>query len=251
MDNILELANVFTRDNYPPDPQTNRSEVPLEDIYAELANRFPQGYRVEVTDSGSIQTNTGVEGYIVVRVALPMSNGTAFTFAGAAQGAYGMPGLLTSAVRNAFLRHAGMGTELYQHEEGSEPIYNSGGATAGIPGSPFGQGDQHGYNQPTPNAYGNGGYNQPPPAPNGYAQPAPYNAGGQGGYNTGGQNGYNNGGNRGPGNYGPWTGEVVIKSGQFAGLKWAQLPPDAISNMAGKGNVLANKELARRNGQVG
>ena len=44
-------------------------------------------------------------------------------------------------------------------------------------------------------------------------------------------------------NFGPWTGEVVIKS---RGIKWNQLPPQELMDWASKGNNLAQYEMDRR-----
>jgi hypothetical protein len=204
---ITELMNVFTKADYPPDETTHLSKVPYADIQNNLAHMFPDGYTVKTTHAGSANGQS----WIIVEVTLPMADGKTFVFPGAAQGSISMPGLLTTAVTNAFLRHAGMGAGLYEHEEGMEPVF---GNAQPLPGNPFGAADQSPNYATAP---------APAPAPNGYVA-AP---------NTGGA-------------FPPWNGEVKIKSGNFAGLKWSQLQYDAIAGMAQKGNKLAGLELARR-----
>lgn len=52
--------------------------------------------------------------------------------------------------------------------------------------------------------------------------------------------------NKPAGNYRPWDGNLVIKSGKLAGVAWKDVPMSDIHRLSGFGNDMAMKELARR-----
>lgn len=130
LNNLNELTNIFTKEAYPPN-EKNISEVPFKDIQNALFTNFgSSGFSQKVTHVGQLAG----ENYVVVEVTLPLSNGNQITICGASQGKIGIAGLITGAVRNAILRHAGMGAELYEHEEGQEPQFQQ---SSGAPPNPF------------------------------------------------------------------------------------------------------------------
>lgn len=136
MTNLNELTNLFTKEAYPPNDK-NISEVPFKDIQNALFTHFGgTGFTQKVTLVGQAIGKEGLENYVCVELTLPLENGNSVTIPGAAQGKIGISGLITGAVRNAILRHAGMGAELYEHEEGAEPQFENK-LPPGAPPSPF------------------------------------------------------------------------------------------------------------------
>lgn len=114
MSEILNsFVNVFTPEEYPPDEDTGRSEVPLEDIYAAVYERV-DNFVVNISQMG-YRPDGGP--YVGVDITLPIENGNFHTVVGSADAkpqTVGMSGVQTIAIKNAFLRNLRMGEALYQ-----------------------------------------------------------------------------------------------------------------------------------------
>lgn len=124
MSQILEsLVNVFTPDEYPPDEETGRSEVPFEDILTEVYKRV-NSFSVELTQMG-YRPDGGP--FVGVKITIPLEEDNIHTIVGSADSGpqMGISGVQTLAIKNAFLRNLRMGEALYQSntiKENEKPV---------------------------------------------------------------------------------------------------------------------------------
>lgn len=211
MPTIQQIQNRFTKEKYPPN-EKNISDVPFEDVMDDLVMLFGEkGWAHTVTQVGQL----GHENYVVTKLVLYCEDAT-LVIPGAAQGPIGISGLINMALKNAYLRHAGAGTELYSHEPGQEPQFDHSQpqAPAGVPANPFAeQAPKKPWNQ------------------NKQWQPQKYNPGFQ------------------KPSAGPvWTGMDQIKTGPYGGIAWKDVPLNGLQEMLQRNpaNSRAIQELQRR-----
>lgn len=208
MPTIQELQNRFTKEKYPPNDK-NISDVPFEDVMDDLLMLFGEkGWAHTVTQVGQL----GHDNYVVTKLVLYCDDAT-LVIPGAAQGPIGISGLINMALKNAYLRHAGAGTELYSHEPGQEPQFQNQApqAPVGVPPNPFADQKWKQGNQWTPKKYN--GFQKGPSGPQG-----------------------------------AWTGMDLIKSGPYAGVAWKDVPLNGLQEMLQRNsaNSRAIQELQRR-----
>lgn len=134
-------------------------------------------------------------------------NDGSYTVTGSASGGIGLAGVATLAFRNAVLRGLGMAHTIY-----AQNTYENNTEDASAP-------------QQDTRRYGN-------------------SQGGGSSQGSGSYRGRNSG--SGGGNYGPWTGTAKVKSGEFEGTAYKDLPQEIIESWAEKGNNIAGLELERR-----
>lgn len=108
-----DLLNRFTSRTYPP-TNNGRSEVPLEDIYSELREIFPAGWEIDIKSAG---VKPDGYSYVLLTLTVRGEDNFSMTVPGGAEASpefpFGVSGVVGMAVRNAVLRHLGMGEELY------------------------------------------------------------------------------------------------------------------------------------------
>lgn len=168
-----EVQGFFSPEEYPPDQNTGRSNVPPADIHALLNSAF-DSYSYEPTVGGI--TPDG-KAYVGIKLTVRFAD-KEYAVSGMADGNINIAGVLTMALANAVLRGLQAGSELPQYQPGFEP-----------PSQP--QQPQAPYQQ-SPVTYPNPGHAVS--GPQGY-QPRNQPNNGQSGRN-----------------FGPWTGEVMCKS---------------------------------------